>query len=111
MIIQYLERIIISYKIRKGFNKLFLIIDSVPCHLTQKVKDFCDDNNIFLSIIPPRMTNLLQPADVFWFATLKKEYSWYIFEDKTFTINDNMKSPGYVKCLDLLSDICNSLDD
>ena len=83
MIVKYLERIVISYKIRKGFEKILLIIDSAPCHLTKNVIGFCENNGILLSIIPPRMTNLLQPADVCWFATLKKAYkekwnSWFI---------------------------------
>jgi hypothetical protein len=96
MIIIYLSRIIISYMQRKGLSTVLLIIDSAPCHLTTKVREFCSQNLIKLAIIPPRMTNLIQPADVCWFAPFKKELKkkwnhWYVYEQHTFTINENMR--------------------
>ena len=56
------------------------------------------------------MTNLLQPADVCWFAPIKKRYRdkwnhWFTFENKEFTRNLNMKSPGYVLCSNWMSEI------
>lgn len=74
MIICYLNRKIIPYKLRKQLQTILLIIDHAPCHLTVKVKNFCVDNCIELLFIPPRLTNLLQPADVCWFASIKKSY-------------------------------------
>lgn len=55
-------------------------------------------------LIPPRMTNLLQPADVSWFAAIKscfhqKWNSWYLNEEKTYTKAGNPRSPGYAKCI------------
>ena len=85
MIIIYLRRIVISYMQRKNLSSVLLIIDSAPCHLTGKVKDFCSQNQIVLLFVPKQMTNLLQPADVCWFAPLKKELKkrwnqWFIYE-------------------------------
>ncbi len=56
------------------------------------------------------MTNLLQPAGVAWFAVIKKAYRekwnhWFTFGDKDFTVNLNMKSPGYVLCSSWISEI------
>jgi hypothetical protein len=61
------------------------------------------------------MTNLLQPADVCWFASIKREYkrvwsSWYMNEDKSLTRTGNTKSPGYVKCCSWLSAIWSCFD-
>ncbi len=41
-----------------------LIIDSARCHKTVKVRDKCRELNIKHFLIPPRLTGLLQPADV-----------------------------------------------
>jgi hypothetical protein len=58
-------------------------------------------------LIPPRLTGLLQPADVCWLSGLKKHYhrlwnQWFLNEDKTYTRFDNVRSPGYAKCIDWL---------
>ena len=104
MILNYLQRIIVPYKMRRKLSKVLLIIDSAPCHQTKKIKDFCDESGLVLTFIPPRLTNLLQPADVCWFSTIKKLYkesrnNWFIYEEKSFTSHNNMRSPGYEKCL------------
>lgn len=64
--------------------------------------------------VPGRLTNLLQPADVSWFASLKKSYrqlwnGWYINDNKTFTKNGNLVSPGYYKAISWLSKIWEEL--
>lgn len=51
-----------------------MLLDSATCHQTKKVSEFCLENNVFLLFIPPRLTNLLQPADVVWFAPIKRAY-------------------------------------
>ena len=61
------------------------------------------------------MTNLLQPADVFWFSSIKKSYKakwmdWYIYDPKTFTKNDNARSPGYIKFMLWLNEIWRNFD-
>jgi hypothetical protein len=109
MIIQYLTRVVVPYKLEKSFSKILLLLDHATCHLTERVSDFCEDNGILLLFIPKRLTNLLQPADVCWFSTIKKDYKakwndWFIYDEKSFTIHDNMRSPGYVKAMQWLSE-------
>ncbi len=63
-----------------------LLFDSAKCHLTEKVNRMLDDLGINKEIIAPRFTNLLQPADVSWFAKIKQQLhekwnSWYVSED------------------------------
>ncbi len=96
MIIKYLTRVVVSYMTLRSFTSVLLIIDSARCHLTEKVKQFCASKSISLLIIPPRMTNLLQPADVCWFAPIKKALKrewdqWYIHEEHTYTAANNMR--------------------
>ena len=60
------------------------------------------------------MTNLLQPADLAWFSSIKKAYRkkwnhWFTFENKSFTVNCNMKSPGYVNASNWISQIWEEL--
>ena len=77
---------------RLGQSKSVLILDNAPCHKTTKVKEKFRESLIDLMYIPPRMTGILQPADVSWFKTLKQEYhkrwtEWYLTDSKTFTSN------------------------
>ena len=74
MIKTYLERVVNPYKTSRNFEKVLLLIDSAPCHLTKLVSRYCDNNGIVLAFIPRRLTNLLQPADVCWFSIIKKKY-------------------------------------
>ena len=74
MIIKYLKRIAIPYMLQRDFNQILLIIDEAGCHLTDPVKQFCNSNSIYINAIPGRMTNLLQPADICWFSSIKKSY-------------------------------------
>jgi len=58
---------------------------------------------------------LVQPADVGWFSVIKKAYkrvwnNWYMTTDRNFTARGNMKSSGYVMCLDWISKIWSELD-
>ncbi|CAF1110790.1 unnamed protein product, partial [Brachionus calyciflorus] len=109
-IISYIQRIVIPYKIAQNYDKILLIIDSARCHLTLQVESFCSENDIILIFVPPRLTNLLQPADVSWFASLKKGYrrvwnNWYLNDERVFTKQGNAKSPGYAKCIEWLSQL------
>lgn len=93
-----------------SIDRILLIIDSAGYHLTSKVKKICDELNIKLLFIPPRLTRLLQPADVCWFASLKKQYHklwnhWFIHGEKTITRFDNVRSPGYQQCIRWLSEM------
>ena len=49
-------------------------MDSAKCHLTQKEKEKLAEIDVEHSIIPPRMTNLIQPADQMWFSIIKRKY-------------------------------------
>jgi len=56
------------------------------------------------------LTNLLQPADVGWFATIKKAYRklwnhWFTFDNHEYTRHANMKTPGYLLCSKWVSQI------
>jgi len=71
--------------------------------------------NIVIKFVPKRLTNLLQPADVMWFASIKMSYGekwneWFIFDEKKLTPHGNMVSPGYAKTIQWLSDIWNEFD-
>lgn len=87
-----------------------LIYDSARCHLTNSVAARARELGISRVIIPPRTTNLLQPADVSWFATIKRAYcsrwtEWAVNEPKSTTAAGNTRSPGYVNAINWLSDI------
>jgi len=115
MIIQYLERIVIPYMLRKKFASILLLIDQAKCHMTDIVKNFCNTKRIVLVFIPPRMTNLLQPADVGWFGSFKKLLKkrwdeWFIQDVHTYTVANNMRSPGYVACCIWIQEIWESYE-
>ena len=70
-------------------------------------------NKITESNLPPRLTNILQPADVCWFRGLKKSYTdrwnrWFLYEDTTYTVHGNARSPGYANVIKWLSEIWNT---
>ena len=109
VLVEYLERVM------SGKQGSTLFIDSAKCNTTNKVSVKFDELEINSYIIPPRMTNLIQPADVGWFAKIKATYHkkwnhWFLFGDKTFTKHNNMRSPGYVKSIQLLSEIWSDFD-
>jgi hypothetical protein len=92
-----------------------LYLDSARCHLTPKVKDKLKELNIEYIYIPPRMTNLLQPADVCWFVKIKKAYctkwtEWSRNSERRYTIHGNTKSPGYALAIQWLSEIWESFE-
>jgi hypothetical protein len=110
VICQYLDTIIKPYMISKDFDKLAILLDSAKCHSTAPVMNKLKELNVLKVQIPARMTNLLQPADVCWFRTLKQKYyvlwnTWFLLGNHTFTRNDNARSPGYVKAVEWLSQI------
>ena len=112
LIVEYIRRVILPYKNHWGYETVYLIIDHAKCHLTSKVKSYCLANSIDLVFIPKRLTNILQPADVMWFRSLKRNYNqlwtdWFMSRNHDFTVNKNLKSPGYYKCIEWLSQIWN----
>ena len=84
LIEHYIKRVVKPYMISKNFESVLLILDNATCHKSAAFRAACAEENIILSFIPPRMTPLLQPADVSWFAVLKKKYvdfwrDWLVF--------------------------------
>lgn len=61
---KYVKEILNEYKNNKNLNQLRLFFDSARCHLTKRVLEAFAAKNIKQTFIPPRLTNLLQPADV-----------------------------------------------
>ncbi|CAF1150281.1 unnamed protein product, partial [Brachionus calyciflorus] len=106
----YILKVLVPDRLKKDLQNTKLFLDSARCHMTVKVKSTLSENYIDPVFIPPRLTNLLQPADVSWFASFKKEYNakwnkWFIEEERTYTKYGNPKSPGYSRCIQWLSEI------
>ena len=78
MIIDYVRRVVVPHMRKYNLQKLWLLIDCAKCHEKATVKTYCTKKNIRIMFVPKRLTNLLQPADVMWFASIKK-YHFYIF--------------------------------
>ena len=105
-----------AHVLRSGFNNAVLLWDNAPCHLTAEVKENSDKSKVTPIMVPPRMTGLLQPADVCWFRSFKlafrrKYMDWYVNEPKTFTKFENMHSPSYVSVITWLSEIWRNFDE
>ena len=68
----WIDRVISPYIVSQGYSKILLIIDQATCH--KKLTESYDviEKGIHVLYIPGRMTGFLQPADVGWFATIKK---------------------------------------
>ena len=104
MIVQCIDKILKPYMLSREITKLYLIYDSAKCHLTSKVINHVKSNNIHLIVIPPRLTNLLQLADVMFFSVIKKSFHekwnyWFLNAPKDITCHGNLKSPGYVQVI------------
>ena len=97
----FVERVLTSHNRLRGIRKSVLVIDQATCHTTKKIKDSLKSNNVDVCFIPKRFTNLLQPADVAWFKHFKSKYTekwnnWFLTSNnKTYTKNGNLRSPGY----------------
>jgi transposase len=62
--IKFLEKILMKYK------KIFIILDNVSYHFTEKVKKFFKDNNI--KVIPlPKYSPQYNPIELYWRAIKK----------------------------------------
>jgi hypothetical protein len=108
IICEFLEIVIKPYMSSNHLEKCAILLDAAKCHNTKIVQDKLKQLIITQVHIPPRMTNLLQPADVCWFRPLKSHYHrlWnesFLKGEHTFTRNDNARSPGYVKSIEWLS--------
>jgi hypothetical protein len=72
--INYYNRIIKPHLCKIDKTEGFLFLDSARCHLTSKSVEAAVANRIEIIKIPPKMTNILQPADASSFGAIKKEY-------------------------------------
>ena len=96
----FLNKIIKPYMSHHNKSKLLLHLDNSPVHKRKDLLQEFKFSNVSVSFFPPRMTSLLQPADVGWFRSIKSQYhakweDWYINDTKSYTKAKNMKSPGY----------------
>jgi hypothetical protein len=111
----FLNRIIVPHVQRFNLQNSTVFLDSAPCHKTDTVKQKFTEAGIVRELIPPRFTNLLQPADVSWFASLKKRLherwtNWYVNDEKSFTKQQNLRSPGYANIISWISYIWENFD-
>ena len=73
-------------------------------------------SNVEIKFIPPRLTNLLQPAVVCWFRSIKAQFSerwceWYINSaNHTYTAFNNLRSPPYATVIRWISEIWRDFD-
>ena len=106
-----IRRALLPHLLRNNLKRPLLFIDSAPCHLTTQVRDELNHHNIDTIVVPPRMTNLLQPLDGSIMKSFKSKYhhakwtDWYLNSDKSFTRNGNMRSPPYATIIDWISSI------
>jgi len=111
----FITNIIRPYMMRHNKKRLLLLLDNSPVHKRQDLMAAFREQQVEISFFPPRMTSFLQPADVGWFRSLKAKYhekwqEWYLTEPKSFTSSNNMKSPGYAKVINWISEIWNDFD-
>ncbi|CAF0868514.1 unnamed protein product [Brachionus calyciflorus] len=78
MICDYANTVLFDYMRNNGLDGLYFFLDSARCHPTSLVENTFKKLNIRLIFIPPRFTNLLQPADVCWSSSFKKAWSCQI---------------------------------
>ncbi len=58
--------------VSQGYSKIVLIVDQATCQKKLTESHGLIEKGIHVLCIPGRMTGFLQPADVGWFATIKK---------------------------------------
>lgn len=59
---------------------VLVFVDGHKSHLTMRLSEYCDQNNIILHSLPPNATHLIQPADVSVFKSLKSEWKNTVHE-------------------------------
>ena len=111
----FVDKVVVPYIQRHGKKKLLLHLDNSPVHKTKDLATKLTEHNIQASFFPPRMTSLLQPADVGWFRSLKSQYyvkwqKWFLNSPKSFTKSNNLKSPGYSRVIEWISQIWRDFD-
>lgn len=77
----YFETIIIPWAQDIAGTKV-VICDNLTSHLSIKVVELCQQNDIKFVFIPPRSTHLTQPLDVAFFGPLKKAWRKILYQYK-----------------------------
>jgi hypothetical protein len=67
-VIEYIDSVLIPYKLKHNFYKLYFIFDSAKCHSTPKVFNHLEKNNIEAIIVPQRFTFLSNRPTLFGLA-------------------------------------------
>ncbi|CAF1117869.1 unnamed protein product [Brachionus calyciflorus] len=111
----FLKRVLFPHMDRNGMGEACLIWDNAPCHNKDIVLTSAVSKNLRLLKVPPRMTNLVQPADISWFRPLKSKFNrywtnWFINEEHSYTAKGNMRSPGYACVINWVSEIWKDMD-
>ena len=55
-------------------HPVLLFIDGAQCHLSIEASEYCDQNGIYLYMLYPNATHLLQPLDLSLMGSLKTNY-------------------------------------
>lgn len=97
---QFLQRILLPNILRKDQKNPVLFLDQATCHTARMTREEFARNNVGLQFIPKRMTGLLQPPDVSWFSSMKRQYQrlwtdWLVSGEHGVTKNGNLIGPGY----------------
>ena len=110
----YVPKILVSYKNQRRYHDLHLVFDQAPCHTTQRSKAAFSSASIKVKWVGKRLTYLTQPADQSWMSPFKGRYfkkwnNWLIHAPKSYTAAGNVKSPGYAKVVEWISEAWSEL--
>jgi hypothetical protein len=111
----FIDRIMGTHVKRFNLTGATVFLDPATCHKSVAVNKKLKQIGVERLMIPPRLTNILQPAGVSWFASIKKKIhakwsGWYVNGEKTFAKKNNMRSPGYANLVNWISEIWESID-
>lgn len=53
---------------------LCVVLDVVRSHFTKEVREFCRQNNILMTALPPHCTHVLQGEDIYHFGIFQKNF-------------------------------------
>ena len=68
----WIDRVLKPYMTKKSYSKILLALDSANPHIEKNFQKALKDASIISKQIIRGMTGVLQMADVFWFAFIKK---------------------------------------